>query len=86
MEANCLERALIAAVENGNHLNVGKLVVRGAQNIDEALELSARLKKHKARAILLLVKAAQLNDKDLVLKLFGASATSRSKHAVCVLL
>ena len=72
LELNCLERAMIAAVHNGNHFNVGKLVVKGATNVAEALQLSKELKKHEARAMLLLVTAAQNNDKDLVLKLFGA--------------
>ena len=85
LEDNCLERALIAAVQNGNHFNVGKLVVKGAKNVDEALKLSGELRKHEARAMLLLVKAAQLNDKDLVLKLFGAPTTSRTNPWVCIL-
>ena len=82
LEKNCLERALIAAVRRGNHFNVGKLVVKGATNVDEALELATQLKKHKARAMLLLVKAAQTNDKDLVLKLFGAPTPSKTNEWV----
>lgn len=83
LEKNCLERALTAAVRNGNHFNVGKLVVKGATNVDDALRLSAELKRHEARAMLLLVKAAQNNDKDLVLKLFGAPTPSRNNPLVC---
>ena len=72
LEPLCLERALKAAVVIGNHLNVGKLVVKGATNIQEALSDAKRLKKHEVRAMLLMVIAAQTNDRDLVLKLFGA--------------
>ena len=73
LEPYCLEKALIAAVEAGNHFNVGKLVVKGAINIDDALKKSIGLRKHDVRAMLLLVIAAKENDKDLVLKLFGVS-------------
>ena len=72
LEPYCPEKALIAAVEAGNHINVGKLVVKGASNIDDALKKSIELCKHDVRAMLLLVIAAKENDKDLVLKLFGA--------------
>ena len=82
LEINCLEIALIAAVENGNHFNVGKLVIKGASNVDDALKLSGELRKHEARAMLLLIKAAQVNDKDLVLHLFGAPTTSRTELLV----
>ena len=82
LEKNCLERALIAAVRRGNHFNVGMLVVKGATNVDEALELATQLKKHEARAMLLLVKAAQTNDRDLVLKLFGAPTPSKTNQCV----
>ena len=80
LEPLCLERALTAAVEVGNHFNVGKLVVKGATNIQEALSDSKRLKKHEARAMLLLVIAAQTNDRDLVLKLFGAPTQKNMQH------
>ena len=79
LESFCLEKALIAAVEAGNHFNVGKLVVKGATNIDDALKKSIELRKHDVRAMLLLVIAAKENDKDLVLKLFGAP-THRSQN------
>ncbi len=82
LEQNCLERALLAAVRVGNHFNVGKLVVKGAKNVDDALKLSAELKQHDARAMLLLVKAAQFNDKDLVLKLFGTATPSKTNQFV----
>ena len=71
LEPDCLTRALIAAVMKGNHLNIGKLVIKGASNIDEALALAKQMKQDAARAMLLLVKAAMTNDRNLVLKLFG---------------
>ena len=71
MEENCIDRALIAAVENGNHSNVAKLILRGASNIDKALEKSQRLRKNAVSAALLIIKAAMENDRILVLKLYG---------------
>ena len=79
LESDCLSRALTAAVKKGNHFNVGKLVIKGATNIDEALELSKQLRQHAARAMLLLVKAASTNDHNLVLKLFGETGGSSPK-------
>ena len=61
----------MAAVESGNHGNVGKLIIRGASNIDQALEESRRLRKHVITAALLIIKAAMENDRILVLKLYG---------------
>ena len=72
----CLEHALIAAVNNDNPFNVGQLVTKGATNIEECLIKAMIEKKHNARAMLLLIKAARENDKDLVLKLFGASGNN----------
>ena len=77
LEDQCLDRALRAAVRNDNHFNVGKLMVKGATNAEECLEMAKNDKKHYARAMLLLIKAARENDKDLILKLFGVS---RSNH------
>ena len=80
LEPLCLERALKAAVNVGNHFNIGKLVAKGATNIQEALGDSKQLKKHEARAMLLLIIAAQTNDRDLVLKLFGAPTQKSMQH------
>ena len=71
LEANCLNSALLAAVESGNPANVGKLILRGATNVDEALAKSRNLKKHAVTAALLMIKAAMENDRVLVLKLYG---------------
>ena len=71
LEPDCLIRALLAAVRNDNHFNIGKLIVKGAPNIDDALALSIEECKPHARAMLLLVKAATRGDQNLVLQLFG---------------
>uniref|UniRef100_A0A1X7UGT6 non-specific serine/threonine protein kinase n=1 Tax=Amphimedon queenslandica TaxID=400682 RepID=A0A1X7UGT6_AMPQE len=80
LEPHCLEDTLTAAVEVGNQLNVGKLIIKGATNIQQALDDSKRLQKHEARAMLLLVIAAQTNDRDLVLKLFDARIQRNASH------
>jgi len=71
LEKNCINEALMAAVETGNHSNVGKLILRGASYIDEALEKSRNLLKHSVTATLLVVKAAMYDDRNLVLTLYG---------------
>ena len=71
LEPNCLNQALTAAVSNDNHYNVGKLIVKGADKITEALKQSVDDKKPHARAMLLLVHAAMEGNRNLVLRLFG---------------
>ena len=71
LEKDCLNHALLAAVESGNPANVGKLILRGATNVDEALAESRSSRKHAVTAALLIIKAAMENDKILVLKLYG---------------
>ena len=71
LEDDCLNSALLAAVENGSPINPMKLILRGAMNIDEALAKSRNLKKHKVTAALLIIKAAMVNDRILVMKLYG---------------
>ena len=71
LQDDCLQRALRVAVEVGNHYSVGKLIVKGADNIMEALKLAKEQKQHHVRAMLLLVIAAAEGNRDLVLKLFG---------------
>ena len=74
LEPNCLNRALVAAVRNDNHFNVGKLIVKGASNIDECVKIAKEEHKPHARAILLLVRASIEGKRDLILKLFGEPA------------
>ena len=77
LESNCISRALLAAVHSGNSNNVGKLVLRGAPNIDEALEESKKLQKHVVTATLLIIKAALANDISLVNTLYGEEISSK---------
>jgi len=63
----CIGRALLAAVESGNHSNVGKLILCGASNIDKALEESQRLRKYAVTVALLIITAAMENDRILIL-------------------
>ena len=71
LEPHCLNVALMAAVTNDNHINVGKLILKGAHEIAEALKQSVEEKKPHARAMLLLVHAAMEGNRNLVLRLFG---------------
>ena len=73
LEPYCLNRAMIAAVRNDNHFNIGKLIVKGADNHRESLELASDPANHKphARAMLLLVKAACEGNINLVTRLYG---------------
>ena len=71
LEDGCINHALMVAVETGNQNNAAKLILRGATNIDEAIEKSHQLKKYSMTASLLLDKAAMKNDMVLIRKLFG---------------
>ena len=71
LEDVCLNLALLAAVENGSPINPMKLILRGATNIDEALAKSRNLKQYAVTAALLIIKAAMVNDRILVMKLYG---------------
>ena len=71
LEDNCLNLALLAAVENGSPVNPMKLILRGATNIDEALAKSRVIKQYAVTAALLIIKAAMVNDRILVIKLYG---------------
>ena len=48
----------MAAVENDNHYNIGKLVIKGAANLKRALKKSVDESKPHAMAALLLILAA----------------------------
>ncbi len=71
LELNCLNRVLMAATRNDNHFIIGKLVVRGAKNVDDCLEFAQRENKPHACAMLLLIEAASSGNKSIVQKLFG---------------
>ena len=70
----CLDRALSAAVKNDNHINVSKLVLKGAKNLQECLRYAKNEKKPHARAMLLMIMAAQTGEKAIIQRLFGEPA------------
>lgn len=74
LEENTLELALKAAISTGNHVDVSKVVVKGATNIDEALTLAVEMKNYRATALLLLVFAAMNGNRQLVAELFAESS------------
>lgn len=78
LQSETWNKALIAAAENGNHVNVAKLIIKGAKNIEKALEVSKKLQNYSVQAMLLLLKSAQENDKILVKKLLDGSVVSLS--------
>ena len=71
LEPNCLDRAMMVATQNDNHFNIGKLVVKGAKNMEECLEYSQQNNKPHVRAMLMLIKEASTGNKAIVQKLFG---------------
>ena len=74
LEPGCLDRALKAAVKNDNHINVGKLVVKGAKDLQLCLQYAKDERKPCTRAMLLLIIAAQTGDKAIIQKLFDEPA------------
>ena len=78
LEPNCLNRALVAATRNDNHFNIGKLIVKGASNREDCLETAIVEKKPHSRAMLLLVRAGDNGNKDIVKKLFGDPTANAS--------
>ncbi len=78
LEPNCLPRALIAATRNDSHHNIGKLIVKGATNLEECMDIAINDKKPKSRAMLLLVKAGMTGNKSIIQKLFGDPVSNMS--------
>ena len=76
LEPNCLPRALIAATRNDNHHNIGMLIVKGATNIEECMDIAIREQKPHSRAMLLLVKAGITGNKSIIQKLFGDAVSN----------
>lgn len=71
---NCLNRALVFATRNNNHYNVSRLLVMGASNLEECLRIAKQERKPRARAMLLLMKAAQTGDESVIQKIFNETA------------
>ena len=61
-------------MKNDNHLNVAKLVVKGAKELQSCLQYAKDEKKPHAQAMLLLIIAAQTGDKAIIHKLFSEPA------------
>ena len=79
LEDDCINKALLAAVESGSPSNANKLILRGATNIDTALAKSRKEKQYAVTAALLIIKAAIENDRILVLKLYGENVHGDTK-------
>ena len=71
----------MAATLNDNHLNVGKLVVKGANNLRECLEYAQRENKPHACAMILMINAAMTGDKSVVQRLFGKTMDQSPEFA-----
>ena len=63
LEVSFLNQALEAATINDNHECIGKLIVMGATNIDECLELAMNKGIMMSAAVLLLLKGALIGEK-----------------------
>ena len=74
LEFDCLDRALMAAVKNDNLLNIERLIRKGAKQLQSCLQYAKDEKKPHARAMLLMIIAAQTGDKAIVQKLFSEPA------------
>ena len=70
LESDCLNRALIAAVNTNNPILVGELVLRGADNVKDALIYSKKERKVQSTAMLLLLVAVTTDDNFLLTQLF----------------
>jgi len=70
LESDCLNRALIAAVNTNNPILVGELVLRGADNVKDALIYSKSERKIQSTAMLLLLVAVTTDDNFLLTQLF----------------
>ena len=79
LEPDCFNRALVVATRNDNHHNIGKLILKGATNLVECLEIATVEKKPHSRAILLLIRASISGNKNVVKKLFNDPTANVSK-------
>ena len=79
LEDDYLNAALLAAVESGSPSVTYKLIYHGATNLDEALTKSHKLEQHTITAALLIIKAAIVNDRILVMKLYGENVQGETK-------
>ena len=64
VDPDCLSRALIAATRNDNPCNMGKVIIKGASNIEQCIDKAIAEGKPHSQAMLLLVKAAITGSKN----------------------
>lgn len=69
-EPDCLERALLVATRKDSDYFIGLLIEKGAKNLDECLKVAITEKKPKARAVFLLIKAAETGNMAIISKLY----------------
>jgi len=67
---DCYDKALKAAVEKCRHTNAEKLIVVGARNIDEAMELAKQI---DIKLMLIMVKTVLNNDHQLIMEIKNIS-------------
>jgi len=67
---DCYDKALKAAVEKGRCTNAEKLIVIGARNIDEAMELAKQI---DIKLMLIMVKAVLDNNHQLIMEIKNIS-------------
>ena len=84
LEPDCLQRALMVAVEGRNPGSAGKLISKGKDtvNIEAALIRAKEIHAYAVQALLLMVMAAYTDDFHLVLALFGENGHSSSSPMV----
>jgi len=78
LEKEVLSKCLVSAVRNDNSVNIGKLVVKGAKDFHQCLEIAIKAKKLKARAMLMLIIAAATGDIMIVQHLYGETVEDSS--------
>jgi len=66
-----LNKCLMIATENDNFINIGILVLKGADDLQVCLNTAIKQCKIKARAMLMMLVAVAVNDVKFVQKLFG---------------
>ena len=72
LEPTCLDRALLAAVENGHYNNAGCLILKGALDIDAALKVAeTKTQNVEMYGLLFLMKAAMTNNIHMVAQLYS---------------
>ena len=75
LERECLQTALMVAVEKNSAVNAGKIIIKGRETLDinAALAYATEVRSHAVGALLLLVRAAYDDDVDLVSTLYETS-------------